>query len=116
MYIVCYIYNHLQIHARCPNSNLEIADFLFKPLLRTCYKLPKTPPPTEHPDIGWCREKTARLHFDPKHMTFSGTPKDAQGLRVYLKGISEDGMRCHPGGPKKGCKVADFWRLFSLAP
>ena len=42
----------------------------------------------------------ARLHFDPKHMTFSGTPEEAQGLRVYLKGSSEDGM----GSPHQGCK------------
>eukprot|EP00434_Breviolum_minutum_P030584 symbB.v1.2.027046.t1/scaffold2748.1/size71683/5 len=35
------------------------------------------------------------LHFDPKHMTFSGTPDEAQGLRVYLKGSSEDGLSAH---------------------
>lgn len=32
------------------------------------------------------------LKFDPKEMTFTGTPPEPQGLLVYLKGTTEDGL------------------------
>jgi len=35
------------------------------------------------------------LKFDPKTMTFTGVPPEPQGLHVYVKGTTEDGLSGH---------------------